>query len=87
MAKTCDLCGGTIKWKAFRCADGIVCKHCYAIVSNQFTKTIIQSSIEELKETYEENVKPMELGEDGFAMTRKIGTFLVLLFKLLEEWN
>ncbi len=82
MAKTCDICGEKIGLKAFRCQDGVLCKDCYKLVSNNFTSTITTKTLLELKERYVQNAAPLELGQDGFLTTRKVGTFL-----LLDETN
>lgn len=78
MAGICELCGKTIGFKAFRCTDGKICKNCYEIVSNHFTDTITKATLTELKERYEENSRPLDLGEDGFQISYKVGTFLLL---------
>lgn len=78
MAKSCDICGKKIGFKAFHCLDGKLCKECYQLVSNQFTSTITGKTLAELKQLYERNAAPTALGEDGFSVTRKVGTFLLL---------
>lgn len=78
MARICDICGGKIGFKAFHCQDGAICKHCYQIVSNQFTTTITKSTLAELKKTYIKNAQPLDMGEGGFQITRKVGSFLLL---------
>lgn len=78
MTRTCDICENKIGLKAFRCQDGKICKKCYGIVSNGFTDTITGKTLAELMEIYQKNNKPIDLGEDGFYITRKVGTFLLL---------
>lgn len=78
MAKSCDICGGKIGWKAFHCQDGRLCKKCYCVVSNHFTAIITHHTLQELRALYEKNTASIELGEDGFQTTRKIGTVLLL---------
>lgn len=79
MAGTCDICGGKIGFlNSFRCQDGTICKNCYRIVSNNYTSTITKSTLLELKKVYIKNAPPVDLGEDGFQPTKKIGTFLLL---------
>lgn len=78
MAKTCDICGNKIGWKKFRCQDGVICKECYAKVSNNFTTTIVGKTLAELKKTYQINDTPIDLGEGGFQITRKVKTFLLV---------
>lgn len=79
MAGTCDICGGKIGFlNSFHCQDGTICKNCYRIVSNNYTSTITKSSLLELKKVYIKNAPPVDLGEDGFQPTKKIGTFLLL---------
>ncbi len=79
MAGTCDICGNKTGFlNQFRCQDGILCKDCYKIVSNHYSSTIAGSSLTELKKIHARNSRPIELGEDGFCITKKIGTFLLL---------
>ena len=78
MAKTCDICGGKVGFRSFRCMDGVVCKNCYRIVSGNYASTIAGLSLKELKRRYIQNAQPLNMGEDGFAITRKIGVFLLL---------
>ena len=79
MAGTCDICGNKTGFlNQFRCQDGILCKDCYKIVSNHYSSTIAGSSLAELKKIHARNSRPIELGEDGFCITKKIGTFLLL---------
>ena len=82
MAGVCDICGKSTGRRVFRCTDGKVCRDCYEIVSNHFTSTITKSTLAELKERYAENAAPLDLGENGFHISYKIGTFL-----LLDEQN
>ncbi|MGL4790066.1 MAG: hypothetical protein ACRCW1_01550 [Anaerotignaceae bacterium] len=78
MAKTCDLCKKETGWRSFRCVDGVLCKDCYSLVSNQFTSTITSCTLEELKKRYEKNVASIPLGSDGFSVTKKIGQYLLI---------
>lgn len=78
MARTCDLCGGKIGWKAFRCQDGAVCKRCYRIVSGSFAAPITGLTLQELKRRYVRSAQPLDLGPDGFSVTKKVGVFLLL---------
>lgn len=78
MARECDICGNKIGLKGLHCQDGIICKKCYAIVSNNFTETITKKTLEELKKTYEKNTVPIDMGEGGFITTRKVKTFLLI---------
>ena len=82
MAGVCDICGKSTGRRVFRCTDGKVCRDCYEIVSNHFTSTITKSTLAELKERYAENAAPLDLAENGFHISYKIGTFL-----LLDEQN
>lgn len=34
MAGNCDICGEKLGFRKFHCQDGVVCKKCYAVVSN-----------------------------------------------------
>lgn len=78
MAKECDICGGRIGLKGFHCQDGVVCKKCYAVVSNGFTETITKKTLAELKEAYRINTVPIDMGEGGFQTTRRVKTFLLI---------
>lgn len=82
MAGNCDICGEKLGFRKFHCQDGVVCKKCYAVVSNGFTETITKKTLAELKKTYEANAVPIDLGEDGFVVTRKIQSML-----LIDEQN
>ena len=82
MAGNCDICGEKLGFRKFHCQDGVVCKKCYAVVSNGFTETITKKPLAELKKTYEANAVPIDLGEDGFVVTRKIQSLL-----LIDEQN
>ena len=48
MAGNCDLCGEKLGFRKFHCQDGVVCKKCYAIVSNGFSETIAKKTLAEL---------------------------------------
>ena len=79
MAGTCDLCGGKTGFlNRFRCQDGVVCKHCYRIVSGNYSDTIAQKSLKELKRIYVQNARPLDLGEGGFEVTRRIAPYVLL---------
>lgn len=78
MARTCDLCGGKIGWKAFHCQDGAVCKRCYRMVSGNFAAPITGLTLQELKRRYVRSAQPLNLGPDGFSVTKKAGVFLLL---------
>lgn len=79
MAGVCDICGGKTGFRnSFRCQDGTICKNCYRIVSNNYTATITRSTLLDLKKVYIKNAPPVDIGEEGFRMTKKIGTFLLL---------
>lgn len=78
MAKICDICGGKIGFHAFHCQDGMICKNCYRIVSGNYANTITKMTLVELKKRYIQNAQPLEMGEDGFQITKKVGAFLLL---------
>lgn len=79
MSKSCDICGAKAGlFNAFRCQDGVVCKRCYRIVSNNYATTISGMTLLELKKNYIKNAQPVDMGEGGFQTTRKIGAFLLL---------
>ncbi|MBP3700331.1 MAG: DUF4428 domain-containing protein [Lachnospiraceae bacterium] len=78
MAKVCDICGNKTGWRSFHCQDGVICKECYKIVSNHFTTIITQKTLAELQDTYETNAVPMDLGADGFVVSKSIGAYLLV---------
>lgn len=79
MAGVCDICGGKTGFRnTFRCQDGVICKNCYRIVSNNYTSTITKSTLLDLKKIYIKNAPPVDMGAEGFRTTKKIGTFLLL---------
>lgn len=82
MARVCDICGNKIGLKGFHCQDGVVCKKCYALVSNGFTETITKKTLAELRRIYQTNSAPIEMGEGGFITSRRVKTFL-----LIDEMN
>ena len=56
MAKACDICGEKTGFRnRFRCQDGVICKKCYQVVSNDFSRTIARSTVLELKKIYVDN--------------------------------
>lgn len=48
----CDICGAVTGRKKFRCRDGVLCKDCYQIVTNNFSSTVADKSLKDLKMTY-----------------------------------
>lgn len=65
MAGICDICGGKTGFRnIFRCQDGVICKKCYQVVSNDFSHTIAKLTLVELKETYIENAKSFVSKQD-----------------------
>lgn len=79
MAGVCDICGGKTGFRnTFRCQDGVICKNCYRIVSNNYTSTITKSTLLDLKKIYIKNAPPVDMGAEGFRTTKKIGSFLLL---------
>jgi len=79
MVKTCDICGGKVGlFQAFRCQDGVVCKKCYQIASGNYATTITKMTLAEVKKSYIKNAQPLDMGEGGFQITRKIGGSLLL---------
>lgn len=78
MARMCDLCGKKTGWRAFHCQDGVICKDCYKIVSNHYTTTVTGKTLAELRKDYRQNAAPLDLGEDGFLTSRRVGGFLLL---------
>lgn len=76
---SCDICGGkTGLFHTFRCRDGKLCKKCYQIASGNYASTISGLTLTEVKKRYIRNAQPLDMGEDGFQTTKKIGAFLLL---------
>lgn len=79
MAGICDICGGKTGFmNSFRCQDGVICKNCYRIVSNNYSDTITRSTLLDLKKRYIRNAQPLDMGDEGFQTTKKLGSFLLL---------
>ena len=76
MGQVCGICGGKAGFGSFRCRDGKICRKCYEVVSNQFTRTISEMSLEDLKADYERNKAPIDW--KGFKATASYGTFLAV---------
>lgn len=77
MAKTCDVCGNTLGFLGkFRYLEGHICKECYGKASRQFTETIRNKTLAEIKE-----LCAVERDEDNFRnfkVTGKIGNYLLV---------
>lgn len=77
MAKACDVCGTTLGFLGkFRYQKGYICKKCYGKASRQFTETIRNKSLTEIKvlcavERDEESLR-------NFKVTGKIGNYLLV---------
>lgn len=84
MAGNCDLCGEKLGFRKFHCQDGVVCKKCYAIVSNGFSETIAKKTLTELKKTYEAMRKQPELMQDIF---QRIERELLTYIKIAVEYG
>lgn len=52
----CDICGAVTGRKKFRCRDGVLCKNCYQIVTNNFSGTVADRDLKDLKMIYVQNV-------------------------------
>lgn len=78
MRKVCDICGKKTGFMIFHCKDAMICKSCYKVVSHNFTTTIVNKTLSELKNIYAENSSPIDIGEDGFSISKKISTFLLI---------
>lgn len=77
MVKTCDVCGQELGlFKKFRYADGYICKACYAKASRQFTETIRNKSLLEIKALC--YAKRDEESFENFKVTGKIGNYLLV---------
>ena len=75
--KTCDVCGNQLGFmNKFRYADGYICKHCYSKASRQFTETIREKGLGEIKELCSR--KRDEESFENFRVTGKIGNYLLV---------
>lgn len=77
MAGTCDVCGQELGLlKKFRYAEGYICKGCYAKASRQFTETIRNKSLLEIKTLC--LARRDEKSLENFKVTGKIGNYLLV---------
>ena len=77
MASYCDVCHSELGlFNKFRYADGCICKACYQKASRQFTETITQKSLAEIKALcqVERDIQSYE----SFRMSGKIGNYLLV---------
>lgn len=61
MAKVCDICKDSIGIRGFKCIDGLICRKCYQIVTDQFSGTITDKTLHDLKIIYVNRVYQSEL--------------------------
>lgn len=52
----CDICGAATGRKKFHCRNGILCKDCYQIVTDNFKSTVADRDLDDLKMVYVQNV-------------------------------
>lgn len=72
MAGVCDICGGKTGFRnQFRCQDGVICKNCYQIVTNNFSSTITKLTLRELKEVYVKNAVSFVSKQDVMQKIKK----------------
>lgn len=75
--KICDVCGNKLGlMNKFKYADGHICKNCYKKASRQFTETITQKSLIEIKELC--NQERDEESFENFEVTGKIGNYILI---------
>lgn len=75
--KTCDVCGNNLGiMNRFKYDGGYICKHCYKKASRQFTETITQKSLDEIKALCSQT-RDVESFEK-FYLTGRIGNYLLI---------
>lgn len=75
--KKCDVCGATLRMMGkFKYTNGYICKECYKKASRQFTETITQKSLAEIKVLCEAERDEAEF--DSFEITGRIGNYLLV---------
>jgi len=75
--KTCDVCGNQLGvMNKFKYEGGYICKECYKKASRQFTETITQKSLSEIKELCARQRDDESF--ENFAVTGKIGNYLLV---------
>lgn len=75
--KTCDVCGQSIGFVGkFKYKDGYICKKCYKKASRQFTETITQKTLAEIKLLCE--TERDEKAFERFVITGRIGNYLLV---------
>ncbi len=73
--KTCDVCQSPLGMlKKFKYADGYICKECYKKASRNFTETITQKNLSEIKKLCH-NEKEID---EKFEITGRIGNYLLV---------
>lgn len=73
--KTCDVCQSPLGMlKKFKYANGYICKECYKKASRNFTETITQKNLSEIKKLCNNE---REIDEE-FEITGKIGNYLLV---------
>lgn len=75
--KTCDVCSSKLGLQKFAYADGYICKNCYKIASRNYTETVCQKKLAEIKVLFENSMSDNEQGS-FFEATRKIGNYLLV---------
>ncbi len=74
--KKCDICHTPLDFFKFRFAEGVICKDCYKIASNNFTGIIYCKSFSEIAELC--NVKEDNSLRNGeFEITSRIGNYIL----------
>lgn len=76
--KKCQICNRKLGLIKFRTADGYICKACYKIASNNYERTVVDLSLAELKETFDQDdFEQRKKHEDNFFISRKINGYVL----------
>ena len=78
MYKCCDFCGRQIGIRKLRYKEGYLCKHCYAILSNQYKNVIRNKTKKELLKIYNSENSKLKTAIENFEITKRIGNYLLI---------
>lgn len=74
---TCDVCGSKLGvMSKFRYSGGYICKGCYKKASRQFTETITQKNLSEIRQLCKDSGNIEQ--EQNFEITGRIGNYLLV---------
>lgn len=74
---TCDVCGAKLKlFHKFKYSAGYICKDCYQKASRQFTETVTQKSLDEIRNLCQTD--DAAVYDPDFEITARIGNYVLL---------